>query len=54
MEQLALRAGVSPSSLKKYFAMVYGCTTSEYIRRKRMEYVCALLKDTDQSIADIN
>ena len=54
VEQLALRAGVSPSSLKKYFAMVYGCPISEYIRRKRMEYACALLKDTDQSIADIN
>ena len=54
VEQLALRAGVSPSSLKKYFAMVYGCPISEYIRRKRMEYACALLKDTDQSITDIN
>ena len=47
VEQLALQAGVSPSSLKKYFAMVYGCPISEYIRRKRMEYACALLKDTD-------
>ena len=53
VEQLALRAGVSPSSLKKYFAMIYGCPISEYTRRKRMEYACALLKDTDQSIADI-
>lgn len=53
VEQLALQAGVSASSLKKYFAMVYGCPISEYIRRKRMEYACALLKDTDQSIADI-
>lgn len=53
VEQLAARAGVSPSSLKKYFAMVYGCPISEYIRGKRMEYACSLLRDTDQSIADI-
>ncbi|WP_322204427.1 recombinase family protein [Acutalibacter intestini] len=49
----AVQAGVSPSSVKKYFAMIYGCPISEYIRRKRMEYACALLKDTDQSRADI-
>lgn len=53
VEQLAARAGVSPSSLKKYFAMVYGCPVSEYIREKRMEYACELLRNTDQSIADI-
>ena len=53
VEQLAAQAGVSPSSLKKYFAMVYGCPISEYIRKKRMEYACLLLRDTDQGIADI-
>ena len=53
VEQLASKAGVSPSSLKKYFAMVYGCPISEYSRGKRMEYACTLLRDTDQSIADI-
>lgn len=53
VEQLAAQAGVSPSSLKKYFAMVYGCPISEYSRKKRMEYACLLLRDTDQGIADI-
>lgn len=52
-EQLARQAGVSPSSLKKYFAMVYGCPISEYVRKKRMEYACLLLKNTEQGIAEI-
>lgn len=54
VEQLAKDAGISPSSLKKYFSMVYGCSISEYTRGKRMEYACALLRDTDRSVADIS
>lgn len=53
VEQLAQEAGVSPSSLKKYFRMIFGCSISEYIREKRMEYACRLLKETDMSVGEI-
>lgn len=54
VEQLAACAGVSPSSLKKYFLLVYGCPISEYVREKRMERACFLLKETDMSIGEVS
>lgn len=53
VEQLAKENGVSPSSLKKYFEKVYGTAISDYIRKKRMEYACDLLRQTKHSVADI-
>lgn len=53
VEQLALQVGVSPSSLKKYFHLIYGCSISEYVRGKRIEKACGLLRDTDLSIGDV-
>lgn len=53
VEQLALQAGVSPSSLKKYFTLVYGCPISEYVRGKRMEKACAFLEETTMSVGEV-
>lgn len=50
---LASKAGISTSSLKKYFTMVYGVSISEYARKKRMEHACILLEETDLSIMEI-
>lgn len=53
VEQMAKESGVSPSSLKKYFDLVYGSPISEYVRQKRMERACQLLRQTDMSIGDV-
>lgn len=53
VEQLAEQAGVSPSSLKKYFNLVYGCPISEYVRGRRIEQACLFLKETDRSVREI-
>lgn len=53
VEQLAKEVGISPSALKKYFVMVYGSPISEYVREKRVELACRLLRETDYSIGAV-
>ena len=53
VERLAKEVGISSSSLKKYFAIVYGSPISEYVRQKRMEFACRLLKGTDMSVGNV-
>lgn len=50
---LAKEYGVSPSSIEKYFAGVYGTSIAKYIREKRMDYAAQLLLNTNLGIADI-
>lgn len=53
VERLAAEAGVSSSALKKYFRQIYGYPISEYVREKRMEQACGLLKGTDMSVGEV-
>lgn len=53
VEELAAQAKVSPSSLKKYFSLIYGCPISEYVRGKRIEQACVFLKETDMSVGEV-
>lgn len=53
VEELAEEYGVSPSSLKKYFRLVYGSPVSEYIKNVKMEHACRLLRETKMSIGEI-
>lgn len=53
IHEAADRLGISDSSLKKYFAQVYGKPISVYLREKRMELARALLADPSRSILEI-
>lgn len=53
VERLAAQTGTSPSSLKKYFSLIYGCPISEYVRGRRMEQACLFLRETDLSVGDV-
>lgn len=53
VEELANEFGISPSSLKKYFRLVYGSPVSEYIRNVKMELACRLLRETQMSIGEV-
>lgn len=53
VDDLSGEFGISASSLKKYFAQVYGMSIPEYLREKRMQHACGLLAETKLSIADI-
>lgn len=53
VEELAGEYGISPSSLKRYFRLVYGSPVSEYIKNVKMEHACRLLRETKMSIGDI-
>lgn len=53
VEELAQEFGISPSSLKKYFRLVYGSPVSEYIRNVKMELACRLLRETQMSVGEV-
>lgn len=44
---------ISPSSLKKFFAQVYGCSISEYLQNARMKEASQLLINENLSIMQI-
>ena len=52
VEELAEEYGISSSSLKKYFRLVYGSPVSEYIKNIKMEHACRLLRETKMSIGE--
>lgn len=45
---------ISPSSLKKFFSQVYGCSISEYLQTMRVKEAMQLLTKTDLSIMQIS
>lgn len=53
IEDLARGAGVSPSTLKKYFTQMYGKPISTYLKEVRVERARELLVTGQQSIGDI-
>ena len=52
-KELAGQFGVSETSLKTYFAGVYGENISAYMRKKRMQHAACLLETTQQKISEI-
>lgn len=44
---------ISPSSLKKFFTMVYGCGISEYLQTMRMKEAACLLAEENLSIMQV-
>ena len=53
IESMAKKYKVSPSSLKKFFSGVYGCSISEYTQTMRMKKASGLLQTTDESVMTI-
>ena len=50
---MALDYKISPSSLKKFFAQVYGCNISEYLQTIRMKEAERLLTEENLSVMQI-
>ena len=44
---------MNPSTMKELFRAVYGSSIAAHIKEHRMERAAELLKDTDQSMAEI-
>ncbi|MCR5655730.1 MAG: helix-turn-helix transcriptional regulator [Lachnospiraceae bacterium] len=53
MREIAEELGVSESSLKKYFKVMFDMNVSEYMRIIRLKKAAKLLTETDRSILDI-
>lgn len=53
-KSVALEFGISETSLKNYFKIVFGENISSYMRKYRMETAGRLLRETDRSIAEIS
>lgn len=53
IESMATGYKVSPSSLKKFFTGVYGCSISEYTQTMRVKRAAELLETTDDSVMQI-
>lgn len=53
IEVLAASYKISPSSLKKFFAGVYGCSISEYTQAMRMKHAKNMLETTNLPVLQI-
>ena len=53
LEDIANTIGVNPSYLSRVFSKEVGMTIFEYIKRKKIERSCNLLKYSDKSVAEI-
>ena len=53
VSDLADEAGVHPVHLARVFRRFHGCTVGEYVRRLRVEYACAALTRTGDTLATI-
>lgn len=53
IEELSKRFLMNPSTMKELFRAVYGSSIAAHIKEHRMERAAELLKDTDQSMAEI-
>ena len=53
IEELSKRFLMNPSTMKELFRAVYGSSIAAHIKEHRMEKAAELLKDTDQSMAEI-
>jgi AraC family transcriptional regulator len=53
LTELANEAAVHPVYVSAAFHRHYGCTVGAFIRRRRVEFACGLLGQTDASIAEV-
>ena len=53
IEELSKQYLINPTTLKNAFKSVYGTSIAAHIKEHRMEQAAKLLKETDQSIAEI-
>ena len=52
--ELAAHYGISDTSLKNYFRILYGVSMSEYTRQLRMKRAAALLSESKKSVGQIS
>ena len=52
-ESLACRIHVHPATLREWFHSAMGVSTMEYVHKVRVSAACALLRGTDDSVAQI-
>ncbi|AZS14188.1 AraC family transcriptional regulator [Paenibacillus lutimineralis] len=53
IEELAQQHCISPTALKAYFKGVYGKSIAAYMKEYRIRQAASLLRETNQSVADI-
>ena len=53
IDELSRRFHMNPSSMKALFKAIYGQSIAAHIREHRMEKAAALLRETDESMAEI-
>lgn len=53
MKMISQELGVSETSLKRYFHLVYGTNLSTYMNEIRMQYAAELLTSSQMSISDV-
>jgi len=51
--EVAAAAHMTPSSTSRFFRRTMGTTITNYLNSLRVDAACRLLRDTDQSVADI-
>lgn len=51
--ELADEAGVHRTHLARAFRRHFGCTVGEFVRRRRVEFACRQLRDTDLSLSRV-
>ena len=54
IDELSRRFHINPSTLKALFKAVYGNSIAAHVREHRMERAAALLRDGDDSVAEIS
>lgn len=54
IEELSRQYGVNPTTLKAVFKSVYGNSLAAHMKEHRMEYAAQLLRETEDSIAQIS
>jgi AraC-like DNA-binding protein len=53
LDEVAAAAHMSPSSTSRFFRRAMGVTITNYLNALRVDAACRLLRDTDQTVADI-
>ena len=53
LADIARTAGVHPVHLARVFRHYLGCTPGDYLRRRRLERSCVLLRETERQLSDI-
>ncbi len=53
LSSLADAVGVHRAHLAREFRRAYGCSVGEYLRQRRLEYVCRALATSDASVNEI-